>query len=260
MIGKVVHLLGMTFVLGLPLFAWCADAEIAKLFSDRKVQGTLVLTSLYSSDSWVHDDVRANTPFVPASTFKILNALIALDAGAIDESEVLKWDGTEKGIDAWNCDQTLETAFQSSCIWFFQEVALRVGKTRYRKVLDEVGYGTAIPGPDLESFWLEGDLKISATAQVEFLKRLYRKELPFRPSSYDTVQKLMILEQTPAYVLRGKTGWGQKVSPQIGWFVGYVETNGKTWIFATNLDITKPEDARHRRDITLEALKLKGIL
>ncbi len=43
MIGKATLLLGMTVVLGLPLVGVCEDADIAKLFSDRNVQGTLVL-------------------------------------------------------------------------------------------------------------------------------------------------------------------------------------------------------------------------
>lgn len=260
MIRKVTLLFGVTLILGLPLVGWCEDVDIAKIFSDRKVEGTLVIESLSGSESWVHNDGRANTPFVPASTFKMLNTLIALDAAVIDEREVLRWDGKDKGIEAWNRDQTLETAFKSSCIWFFQELARRIGTAKYKTILNEVGYGTANPGPDLETFWLEGNLKISAKAQIEFLKRLYRKELPFRASSYEILERIMILEQRPTYILRGKTGWGQRVSPQIGWFVGYVESGGKTWFFATNIDITKPEDARYRQEITLETLKLKGIL
>ncbi len=215
------------------------------------------------SEHWVHNNSRADTLFVPASTFKILNTLIALDAGVIDEKEVLKWDGKDKGIEAWNRDHTLETAFKSSCIWFYQELARRIGTDKYKAILKQVGYGTANPGPNLETFWLEGDLKISAGEQIEFLKRLYRRELPFRASSYDTLARLMILEQKPSYTLRGKTGWagmGQKDSRQIGWLVGYVESRGKTWFFATNIDITKPEDARYRQEITLEAMKQKGIL
>jgi beta-lactamase class D len=250
----------MAFILALPLPCHCEDADLAKLFTDRNVHGTIVLSSLDGSKSWVHDDERANTLFVPASTFKILNTLIALDAGVIDEHEVLKWDGKDRGVAAWNRDQTLETAFKSTCVWFYQELAKRIGKARYQKILAEVGYGTANPGPDLETFWLEGDLKISAAEQVEFLKRLYRKELPFRAASYDTLQKIMILEQKPTSVLRAKTGWAQSVSPQIGWFVGYVETGERTWFFALNMDIAKPEDTRYRQEITLEALKLKGVL
>ncbi len=263
MIGKATLCLGMTLILGLPLVGVCEDADIAKLFSDRNVQGTLVLTTLSGSECWVHNDSRAATLFVPASTFKILNTLIALDAGVIDEKEVLKWDGKDKGIKAWNRDHTLETAFKSSCIWFYQELARRIGRDKYKAILEKVGYGTANPGPDLETFWLEGDLKISAGEQIEFLKGLYRKELPFRASSYDTLGKLMILAQKPTYVLRGKTGWagmGHKDSRQIGWFVGYVESRGKTWFFATNIDIEKPEDAKYRQEITLEALTLKDIL
>ena len=48
--------------------------------------------------------------------------------------------------------------------------------------------------------------------------------------------------------------------PQIGWLVGYVEAKNGVWFFAMNLDIQRPEDARYRREITLTALKLKGIL
>ncbi len=260
MIGKVTLLFGLTLMLGLPQAGWGEDADIAKLFSDRKVEGTLIIESLTGKESWVHNDVRANTPFVPASTFKIPNTLIALDAAVIDEREVLRWDGKDKGIEACNRDQTLETAFRSSCIWFYQELARRIGTARYKTILHEVGYGTANPGPDPETFWLDGNLKISAKAQIEFLKRLYRKELPFRASSYEILERIMILEQRPTYILRGKTGWGQRGSPQIGWFVGYVESGGKTWFFASNIDLRKPEDARYRQEITLEALKLKASL
>lgn len=260
MLGKAILSSILALIIGLPAVVRCEDADIARLFSDRQAQGTLVLEALDGSRSWVHNDSRASALFVPASTFKILNTLIALDAGVIDEKEVLKWDGKDKGIDAWNRDQTLESAFKSSCVWFFQELARRVGKERYRTILEQVGYGTATPGPNLETFWLEGDLKISAIGQIRFLKKLYRKELPFRASSYDTLRRIMLLDQKPTRALRGKTGWAQKVSPQIGWFVGYVEIGDKTWFFATNIDITRPEDAPRRQEITLEALKLKGIL
>lgn len=261
MIRKFAIVLGMFVVLAVAVNAQCdEDKDLAKLFTDRKVEGTIVITHLSRSETYVHNEQRAKTPFVPASTFKVINALIALDEGAVnDEKEIINWDGKDKGVEAWNRDQSLETAFKSSCIWFYQELARRVGTAKYEAHLKRAAYGTTTPGPELTTFWLEGDLKISAVGQVELLKKVYRKELPYRPSSYDVLRRIMIVEQTPRFTIRGKTGWAQTVSPQIGWFVGYVETGDDVWFFATNIDITKPEDARVRQEITLDALRIKGI-
>jgi beta-lactamase class D len=237
------------------------DADLAKLFADRNVNGTIVISSLDGKEVFTHNETRANTAFVPASTFKILNTLIALDEGAVaDENTVIKWDGKDKGMPSWNRDQTLETAFKSSCIWYFRELASKIGTAKYEGRLSQASYGTAKPGPDLTTFWLQGDLKISAVGQIEFLKKIYRKELPYKASSYDILRKIMITEQTPKHTIRAKTGWAQKTSPQIGWFVGYVESGDKVWFFATNIDMTRPEDIRYRQEITMEALKAKGII
>ena len=70
----------------------------------------------------------------------------------------------------------------------------------------------------------------------------------------------MVVEQTPAYTIRAKTGWAQRTLPHVGWFVGYIEAGEKVWFFATNIEIVKPEDSRLRQKITIEALKLKGII
>jgi len=248
-------------ILGLASSGDCEDQDMAKLFADRQVEGTIVISSLDGSQTFVHNETRAKTPYVPASTFKILNTLIALNEGALaDDKVVLKWDGKDKGVVPWNRDQTLDTAFKSSCIWFYQELAQRIGMRTYEEHLKKAAYGNAKPGPELTTFWLHGDLKISAIEQVEFLRKIYRKEFPYQPSSYEILQRLMILEQTPAYTLRGKTGWAWEISPQVGWFVGYVEAKGGRWFFATNIDISSPEQTRLRQEITVEALKLKGIL
>jgi len=38
------------------------------------------------------------------------------------------------------------------------------------------------------------------------------------------VKDIIIVEQTPDYTIRAKTGWanfGEQTKPQIGWYVGY---------------------------------------
>ena len=66
--------------------------EWARRFTDSAVAGTFVL---YDSgrDIWYASDAeRPDSRFVPASTFKIANALIAADLGIVtDERQVFPW-------------------------------------------------------------------------------------------------------------------------------------------------------------------------
>ncbi len=243
--------------------AFGEDSALASLFSTRAVQGTLVLTNRDGSRSYLHNEARAAQPLLPASTFKIPNTLIALDEGVITEKELLKWDGADRGLAAWNRDQTLASAFKNSCVWCYQELAQRIGTARYQAWLKKIDYGNALPGPGLTTFWLSGDLRISAQQQIAFLKKLYKHELPFKAASYDTLRRIMLAEEKPGYRLYAKTGWagyGEKNTPQIGWFVGYLETGTDVWFFALNMAITKPAEGAYRQQMVMEALKLKGIL
>ena len=88
------------------------DPDLSKIFKDRDIEGTIVISSLDGKIEYVHNNYRSEIRFIPASTFKIPNTLIALEEGVIkNEKEIIKWDGKNKGFDAWNTDQTLETAF-----------------------------------------------------------------------------------------------------------------------------------------------------
>lgn len=238
-----------------------AGPGLEKLFSDRNVKGTIIISSLDGKTQYLFNEKRSKTRFLPASTFKIPNTLIALDEGVIaDEKEVIKWDGKDRGWPAWNKDQSLETAFPVSCVWFYQELARRVGNDRYLFHFKRLDYGNSQTGPDVTTFWLNGDLKISAEEQIAFLKRLYNEELPYKRHHIQLLKKIMIVEETPDYTVRAKTGWAMRISHQHGWYIGYVETKGQVWFFATNIDIHKKSDALYRKEITMAALKLKGII
>ena len=65
----------------------------------------------------------------------------------------------------------------------------------------------------------------------------------------------MIVEQNDNYTIRAKSGW----SGTIGWYVGYIQKANKVWFFAFNGDITR-EKLIYRKQIVMEALKIKGIL
>lgn len=249
----------LSFIIVLPCYA--EDAELAKLFQERGVEGTIIIASLDSKTEYIHDDKRAEACLVTASTFKIPNSLIALEERVIkDEKEVIKWDGIDSGFAACNKDQNLQTAFSNSCVWFYQELARRIGAEKYKEHLKKLDYGNQKITPELTTFWLAGDLMITPREQIEFLKKLYTDKLPYRPDTVQTVKKIMINEQMADYTLRAKTGWAIQLQPQIGWFVGYIEAKGQVWFFATNIVVTKTSDLALRKGITMAALKAKGII
>jgi beta-lactamase class D len=257
--NKIVRAITLLLLVSTAPLAYAEDPDIAQIFTEKNLNGALVISSLDGGTTYIHNEERAGARLVPASTFKILNTLIALEENAVaNEKEIIEWDGKDRELEAWNKDQSLETAFPASCVWFYQELAKRVGTAKYERYLRETNYGNANAGGELTTFWLKGDLKISAIEQVAFLKNIYRRKYPFRLSSYDILAKLMVVEQTPTRTVRAKTGWAQR--PGVGWYVGYVESDGNVWFFATNIDVSKPEDNRLRQAVTYEALKLKGIM
>lgn len=237
------------------------DREIAALFAGAGVTGTVVIASLDNRNLFIHDDVRALHRFPPASTFKILNTLVALEEGSISgKTAVLAWDGQLHSMAEWNRDQTLESAFRVSCVWCYQELARRVGTAAYRKYIAAARYGELQDPFALTDFWLDGSLLVSATEQLEFLRRLHRRELPFRGRNYDILRQIMLVETTPAYSLWAKSGWANRVAPQVGWYVGYVETGDKVWLFVSNMIIRSEADLPLRRELTVAALRAKGVI
>lgn len=237
------------------------DLAIAKHFTQQGINGTMVISSLHSGQTFIHNAPRASRRFSPASTFKILNTLIALEEKAISgKDDVFKWNGHHYDLPDWNRDQTLESAFKVSCVWCFQELARRVGADKYRNTLHQVAYGELREPFEQTTFWLDGSLSISALEQVEFLKKVYLRSLPFSTASYQTLQQIMLVEQKPTFTLRAKTGWATKVKPQVGWYVGYVETLNEVWFFATNLETRNEKDLPIRQKLTRDVLQEKGII
>lgn len=241
--------------------AFAEDQTLASLFARHGLNGTMVISSLETGQTFVHNDRRAHERFTVASTFKILNTLIALEEQVISsQNDVLKWDGHVHDFPEWNRDQTLESAFKSSCVWFYQEIARRIGPDKYRDYLKKLEYGILEESFNITTFWLDGSLKASAVEQVDFLRKIYRQTSLFSASTSETLRRIMLQEKTPAFALWAKTGWSVRVKPQTGWYVGYVETKHDVWFFATNIEVRDNDDLPLRKDLTHAALKEKGII
>ena len=251
----------LLFTLSLVCSLWAEDANIAKLFENETIEGTMLIESLDGKERYVYNDARAQTPLLPASTFKIPNTLIALQEDVVNADSLIMWDGVERSVRAWNQDQTLKSAFKSSCVWCYQLFARHIGFETYTNYLKKLHYGNEKTGSNVERFWLDGELRITAHEQIAFLKKLYSNDVPFRQEHIDLLKSIMIDEHGKGYVLRAKTGWAvPKDAEHHGWYVGYVESSKGVYFFATNLIIDSFDELPLRKLMTIEALREKGIL
>jgi beta-lactamase class D len=207
------------------------------------------------------------TRLSPASTFKIPNSLIGLETGVIpDEHFVIPWDSVRRSRPEWNRNHDLASAIAGSVVWYYQELARRVGTGAMQKALDALSYGNRDISGGIDRFWLGSSLEISADEQVEFLRKLARGTLPFSRRTMEIVRRITILEQTPGYTLHGKTGFADMPGNRaVGWFVGWVEKGDDLFCFACNLttdDYARDGDAvfAHRKEYAISVLRELGVL
>jgi len=234
--------------------------DLGLAFREQGVTGTFVLYDVTSDRLTLVNGKRAEERFVPASTFKIANSLIALEAGAVkDEAEVIPYGGKPQPFKAWEKDMGLREAIAASNVPIYQELARRVGLERYREWLARLGYGNQDPGAVVDRFWLDGPLRISAVEQAKFLARLALGKLDASERAQAIVRDIVRLESRGGAVLYGKTGWQFSREPQLGWWVGWVERDGKVFTFALNIDMAGEADVPKRTAIGKALLAKLGV-
>jgi beta-lactamase class D len=210
-----------------------------------------------------HGVELARTRLSPCSTFKIPNSIIGLETGVIpDAAFVLKWDGQKRPVEAWNRDHDLRSALRNSVVWYYQELARRVGPARMQHWVRALGYGNEDISGGIDRFWLGSSLRISPDEQVDFLARLHAGALPASARSLAIVEE-MLLQDAPAagLVYRGKTGSCEGPAPDEthGWWVGSVEKEGRPYVFAALIQ-GEAASGRVCRPMAEKALRMLGVL
>lgn len=217
--------------------------DLNAIFDEHSAVGAFVLYDAAADRLVTVNAARANRRYVPASTFKIANSLIALETGVVaDENEVIPYGGKPQIIKAWEKDMPMREAITASNVPVYQELARRVGLERYRVWLARLNYGNRQTGTAVERFWLDGPLEISAIEQARFVTLLAERKLDASARSQSIVREILRIEDRDGAVLYGKTGW----DGQIGWWTGWVEREGRVSAFSLNIDLQKMADAPKR--------------
>mgnify|MGYP002700305302 CR=1 FL=1 len=215
------------------------------------------------------NESRANSPFSPFSTFKVANSLIALDLGVIKNTkQQLTFDKKSYPVQAWwpsvwkLPDYDLTTAFKYSMVAIYRQLAQDIGEKSMTTYLKKMRYGNEDISSGLDSFWLNGSMKISAAEQTEFLQKIYHNQFAFNDQSIVALKEVMLVETKPKYRMFAKTGAGKvDDGTMLGWYIGFVENDAGVHFFALNFNrATYAEMKGSRTKIAVNHLKLAGII
>lgn len=247
-----------------------AQPSLQKPFDECGIDGSITIYD-YKLNKWITNDIDdSHYATLPASTFKIVNTLIALESGAVaDENEIISWindyDTVRYGHrpDIYH-SMSMKEAFKLSAGWVYVELAKRIGKEKYREYLTKINYGNVNLSSDDPDFWNFGEFGISPSGQIDILIGIYEESLPFSERSFRILKEMMIEERSENHMFRAKTGWTGAKGKDIGWWVGYVEQSGNVYFFATRLikdrAIANANFAKCRKEITRAILKQLEIL
>ena len=222
----------------------------------KEYEGSFVLYDL-ENDAWsIHDMEHATLRVAPNSTYKIYDALFGLEEGVITpENSFIAWNGETYPFEAWNADQTLQSAMNSSVNWYFQTVDEQLGASDVYSYVQEIGYGNENMSGNFFSYWMESSLEISPIEQVELLTKLQNNSFGFAPENINAVKDAIYLSASDTGTLYGKTGTGRVNGQDVnGWFIGYIETADNTYFFATNIGADSDATGGNATEITMSIL------
>ena len=205
------------------------NEEIGKYFDSAGFKGTFALFDNGTGDFTIYNLNRyKDSAYSPASTFKVVHSLIALETGVVsDEKMAIQLDSAV----------TMETAFKNSIVPYYQEVARRIGRDTMQFWLDSLQYGNHTIGKSIDSFWLNNTIKLTPDEQLGIMKRLFFNQLPYQKRTHEIVKRMMLRESNANYQLSYKTGltYNEK-GDQLGWVVGWIEENKHPYFFVLNME------------------------
>lgn len=261
-IDKIIVFIGLLLI---------ASVSFAQEIDRSLLQGydaALVIYNRTTGDTITIDPLLCARRLSPCSTFKIYNTLIGLEFGLIKGADEpwYQWDGVRRDIEGWNRDLTLREAFRVSAVPAYQILARQIGEDRMKEYIEKIGYGSQDISAGIDTFWLPRpgttSIMISADEQVALLNKLLDGKLPFSEKNIVILRDIMQAEKTDKGTLYGKTGSGMGFDGKwnLGWFVGFLEHDGTTYVFACNITGGENPSGKTARAIVENVLKSQNLL
>lgn len=225
--------------------------------------GTFLLQRDGGEPQILHDDAWSTKPLRPASTFKVMLSLIALETGTLrGADEIVKWDGKPyRDKPEWQKDMALREAMQTSSENYFGTLATRIGRERLAEWVKRVGYGNGRVGTDPPRVWHDGVLTVTAQQQLAFIDHLRRGDLPFSAKTIAAVKAAMLDSEINGRRIYGKTGTHFDDGTGNAWWIGWVEGgHAPAAGFVLGIELKKMDDRAKRIALGKQLLRDAGVL
>lgn len=256
-----IHLFTCFFLLW-GIKGYAAPPEDPKQYFGEQ-QGCFLLNELWTQTYLKIATGDCDERHSPASTFKIPHALIGLESGVIkNPNDLVLWNKRHYRSPHWNQDHTLYSAMKYSVVPYFMQLASHVGSDTIRQHLKQFNYGNQYLvtrhhplKKQKHLFWLNGELTISATEQLSFLKRMYENQLDVQAQNLKIVKDALIqksgrlsnsmgehafdLQWGNHTIFSAKTGGTKKVV----WLVGHIKEQTKEFVFVSVIPSRQPPSA-----------------
>ena len=210
---------------------------------------TLVMNA--QSGAVLLEEGDCRSAVTPASTFKVALAVMAFDAGILQDAHhpvmTYRAGDPDWGGAAWKQDTDPERWIRYSVVWYSQRLTHSLGAATLTRYGEAFGYGNADfsgdPGYDngLDRAWIASSLKISPSQQAAFLRGLVLGTLPASRDAMAKTRGLLEQNNVDGWLMRGKTGAAYPrradrcfdYAHGWGWYVGWAERGDDALVFVT---------------------------
>lgn len=228
--------------LGLSAFACTPNnvkisSAIGKQIDSAGMQGSFALME-NSTEAFTIFNLSAykDSGYAPLNTFFALPILIGFDQGQL-KADTRTWVSLDSTV-------------------YYQQLVKQIGRTSLLQEIDSIHYGKGIVSANMDSFWRDASLLITADEQLGFIKQLYFKGLPFQKRSQELFAKMILQEQNANYKLSYLVATDTAIGNQ-SWVVGYVEENLHPYFFVLHTSATDGKDLKNRNINLLKSILAK---
>lgn len=227
------------------------DNSIKKYFDAENVEGTYAFMNNQRGDVTVYNMEMDTQRISPGSIFKIAEVLIGIETSRLTDGDTKMPVG-----DTGFSKLTLKEAFDQNDSTYMRLLANGIGLDTMKFWLDTLNYGTK-NATDINSFWKDGELKISPDEQLGLVYKIYFDKLPFQKYAQQIVRELMLKEDNTLYKYSYTTGTARdNQNRDIGWIAGWIEENRHVYFFVS---VVRPQDAGRNPEKIAESM-IKKIL
>jgi beta-lactamase class D len=186
------------------------DASIEKLLDSAGVEGSFALLENGSGQFTIaHLSSYKDAAYAPLNTFFILPSLMALDKGIINQNP--------------------STWISTDSVAYYQQLMSSLGRPAMIKAIDSIHYGKGVVSANINEFWKDQSLRITADEQLGLIKKMYFKSLPFQKRSQELFKKMISKEDNSNYHLSYIEA--KDSVTHLSWVVGFEEENKHIYFF-----------------------------